>query len=282
MSKAARQLGYAQPSLSQQIRKLEAELGAALFGRIGRGLALTEAGERLLPWAEQALEAIERGRSEVLKVTTRGAQTVTIGTVPSVDAFLLPKVLREFGKVHPEIEVNMLERRTSDDFGDMLRDGELDLAIARVPEPHGDLDAITIAREPIVLLLPPGHWLQGRRRVPLRMLQQEPFVSFNRDVGLRSKLIELCADAGFVPKITFETGQLDILREMVLAGRGFAVLPRITVGERVPFVLIDSPHAVHEKRIWWKRTPGLSAAAAQFLEFIEHFARNRQKGPADP
>src|SRR5258708_7458486 len=132
-TRAAQRLYITQPSLSEQIRKLETELGSPLFQRLGRTLALTSAGEALRPHAERVLFEVEQARDRVQEVRGLRRGKLSIGVLPGPAARLLPRFLAEFGHRHPAVEVVLHDESVSADFEQMVHDGALDLAIVLLP-----------------------------------------------------------------------------------------------------------------------------------------------------
>ncbi len=268
ISQAARTLYLAQPSLSAQIRKLERELGSPLFARLGRRLALTPAGETFLPFAETVLATVREGKQQVKRTIALHAGRIRLGALPSIDAALLPKLLREFGALQPEIEVLVHEADVASQFETLVHRGDLDLAIKRLPCQREDLESRLLVREPIILFVPPGHRLASQTSVSVGALVGESFVTMKEGHGLRSHLFALCRAAGFEPRISFETAQLDSVREMVLAGRGLAMMPRMLATNAVPWLLLDSPDAYREIGVIWKPGRAFPPAAKIFLDFL--------------
>src|ERR1700716_4352625 len=139
-TKAAERLFITQPSLSEQIRKLETELGSPLFQRLGRRLTLTDAGEALLPHAQKVLFEVEQARARVQEVRGLRRGRLSVGVLPSAAARLLPQFLADFQRQHPGVEVALREENLSADFEQMVHDGVLDLAIIRLPKRRADLE----------------------------------------------------------------------------------------------------------------------------------------------
>lgn len=268
ISEAARTLYLTQPSLSAQIRKLERELGGPLFVRLGRTLSLTPAGIALIPYAEDVLRRVEQSKQEVRRTIALHTGRLILGAIPSFDAAVLPRVLREFGTLHPEIEVSIREADVASAFEGMILQGDLDLAIQLLPCRHKDLESALLVREPIVLFVPPDHPLAERTSVAIEDLEHEPFVTLREGHGLRKHLFSLCRAAGFQPKISFETTQLGSVREMVLSGRGLAMMPRMLVSESVPWLYLERPEAYREVGVIWRRGAELSLVAQTFLQFL--------------
>ncbi|TQM13421.1 LysR family transcriptional regulator [Pseudonocardia kunmingensis] len=266
MTRAATSLFLAQPTLSIQIRKLEQDVGAKLFERLARRVVLTAAGEAFLEHAEAALAEIAHARDRVAAVSGLREGRVTVGVLPSVGAYLLPGVLTAFREEHPGVAVRMVEHDVSRDFERLVQDGELDMAVTRLPATLAGLGCRTLVREPIVVLVPPGHPLQGRAGVALRELADENFVCMRGGYGLRDLADGLCDQAGFAPRVVIETGQLSIVHGMVRSGLGVALLPRLAATGAEHVVPVTDPDARRELGVVWRRTALESPPVAAFLE----------------
>lgn len=273
-TRAAEKLYLAQPSLSVQIRKLEQELGVRLFERLGRRAVPTRSGESFLVQAERVLAEVDvlLEQMEEIKDVRRGR--LALGVLPSVGTRLLPDVLRAYHQRHPGVEVVMLEQDldASAEFQRRVYQGELDLAVVRMPATLPSLRVQTLIREPMVALLPPGHRLAGQPCVHLAELAGEMFVALRSGGGLRVLMNEMCDQAGFTPEVSVETGQLSMIWSMVQAGMGVAVLPRLAAGEHASVVRIEDDFASRELGVVWRAAEPLSPPAAAFLKFLLKFA----------
>jgi DNA-binding transcriptional LysR family regulator len=271
MSAAARELYVSQPSVSQQIRALERELGASLMLRqVGRRLSLTEAGEEFLAEAERALAAADAGRARVRQVLARAGDPVKLGAVPSVDSTLLPKALDRFMSQFPSFRVVVLGPNVRE-VEAMVLSGELDVALTHFPPTAPGLSSRVLMFEELVLVGPPEHWAVRRRRIDLAQVRNEWFVSCTRGSELQERLLRLCAEAGFTPRIALEA-RYGALREMVLAGHGLGILPRLVVDEGLPSVPIASKLATRELYVVSKPRARLGAATTALLSVLESLA----------
>ena len=266
MTRAAASLFLAQPTLSIQIRKLEQEIGTKLFERLARNVVLTEAGTAFLEHAERALTELERGRERVEDVVGLRDGRVSLGVLPSVAAHLLPGVLAEFRAEHPGVTVNLVEHDVSREFEQLVQAGQLHMAVTRMPVTLAGLGARTLVREPIVVLVPPDHPLAGRPEVALHELADEGFVCMRSGYGLRELTDQLCAGAGFAPRVVIETGQLSIVHGMVRSGVGVALLPRLAAEGAEHAVPVSDPVARRELGVVWRRTALESPPVAAFLD----------------
>jgi DNA-binding transcriptional LysR family regulator len=223
-TRAAERVHVAQPGVSAQIRKLERELGHELFDRTSRSVRLTEVGAAVLPHARNALAAVEGARLAVDELTGLLRGHVAVGTVTSHDVDL-PGLLAAFHCDHPAVEITLTEA-TSDELVDGLRGGELDLAIVSIGRsvPPG-VDIQVLTDQPIVAAVHHDHELAVHAAVSLTTLRGRPLISLPRGTGLRARLDEACAAAGFTPRIAFEASDPVVLADLAAHGLGAAVLP---------------------------------------------------------
>ncbi|TNC20220.1 LysR family transcriptional regulator [Amycolatopsis alkalitolerans] len=272
-TRAAEKLYLAQPSLSVQIRKLEKELGVALFERLGRKVVLTTAGEAFLEHARPALFHLERAREEAVAVRNLHRGRLALGTLPSVGASLLPGVLAGYRGAHPEIELRLIEHTVSGEFERMVQVGELDLAIIRAPWSRPGVTGRVLVREPMVAMLPPGHRLASRETLDLAELAADDFVGMRPGSGLRTLLVSACHRHGFTPAVTVETEQLSVLCGMVGSGVGVSVVPRLVAAGYPITVPLGDPRDSRELAVVWRSAGPLAPAARALLDLLLAAAR---------
>ncbi|MBG6087257.1 LysR substrate-binding domain-containing protein [Actinomadura viridis] len=241
---AAEALRVAQPSLSKQIRALEAELGASLFSRARGNITLTPAGESLLPLAKRILADVDTARLEVQELAGLRRGRVRLGATPSLCAGLLADVLRRFHDTYPGIQL-LVEEGGSRDLVRELTRGSLDLALVILPL-SGDapLETTAILRENLVVASPapapgaPGTPAPGGMPLPRRSylriedLRDRPLVMFRSGYDLREATIGACRQAGFEPRFAVEGGEMDAVLRFVEVGLGIAVVPSMVLAGR--------------------------------------------------
>jgi DNA-binding transcriptional LysR family regulator len=264
-TRAAEKVHVAQPGVSAQIRRLERELGQELFDRSGRAVRLTEVGEAVLPYARAALAAVAGARQAVDELTGLLRGRVAIGMVTSHNVDL-PGLLADFNQDHPAVEITLREADSAD-LLDGLLSGSLDLAIVSVgaEAPEG-LALQVIDDQPLVAAVSHGHELARHRVLPLTALRDEPLISLPNGTGLRARLAEGCAAAGFAPRIAFEASDPVMLAQLAARGLGAAILPGGYVGglaDRLHAITIDPPALRGRLVLAWRAGgPGSPAGRA--------------------
>ncbi|MBZ4318521.1 LysR family transcriptional regulator [Streptomyces huiliensis] len=225
-TKAAAKLHVAQPGVSTQIRQLERELGQELLDRTGRTVRLTEVGAAVLTRARAALAALAAVRQAVDEHTGLLRGRVSVGMVASsAAAYDLPRLLADFHREHPAIEITLSES-TSDLLLTDLREGRFDAVAVSpsAPLPPG-IDSLTVADEPLVAAVAHDHPLAHRTSLRLAELRDEPLIVFHPSVGARHTVEDACSEAGFPPRIAFEASDPNLLADLAVRGLGVAVLP---------------------------------------------------------
>ncbi|MYQ75863.1 MULTISPECIES: LysR family transcriptional regulator [unclassified Streptomyces] len=228
-TRAAEEVHVSQPSLSQQIRALENELGAELFSRARGNITLTDAGEALLPLARRILADADTARHEVQELAQLRRGRVRLGATPSVCTGLLPEVLRAFHDLHPGIQL-LLEEGGSHDLVRELARGALDLALVVLPLPAASpaLTTVELLQEDLVVVSSAQRPRPGRvGRVRIADLEGEPLVMFRHGYDLRELTVAACRAEGFEPSFTVEGGEMDAVLGFVRAGLGIAVVPHM-------------------------------------------------------
>lgn len=276
-SRAADDLHVAQSALSQQVKKLEAELGIELLVRTTRSVDLTDAGQTALTRATRILSEVEGLTSEVdeLRGVLRG--TLVVGGMLPAGGIDLPAMLLRFKELHPDVDVE-LQEGTATEMVELLRGDEIDAAIAMLePEEIPDLlSSRRLGDEQLVLTMEPGDALAGRKRIRLAELRDRPFVSFRPGSAVRRVVDAALADAGVAAKPAFETNDLSMMRAVVARGLGVAVVPE-TVAEWGGPDLVWRPLSPALRRsvaFVWRRARHQPPPAAAFIEFVNDQTRD--------
>jgi len=234
----------AQPSLSQQILKLEAELGARLFDRLPRSAKLTVFGKAFLPKAERILRELEEAKTELLEMAGNEKGEVVVGIIPTIAAYLLPKLLRGFAARHPFITVKIVEDITPA-LLQRLHDGTIDMAIAALPIAGGELVTEELFEERFYAVLPATHRRASRASITLAELNREPFLLLKEGHCFRDSVIAACQQSKMTPSVVFESGQFATILAMVSAGMGVSAVPAMAVQPQpgCTFIPISGKHS---------------------------------------
>jgi LysR family transcriptional regulator, transcription activator of glutamate synthase operon len=227
-----------QSGVSRALARLESEVGTPLLQRSGRTVTPTPAGEVFRPYADGILRQLSDGLAAVAQFVSPDTGTVAIAFQQSLGSWLVPDLVRSFRDDHPDVRFSLTEVR--DELrGLPLGGGRTDLEVGtrrfrtgREATRPGDLAVWTrqIGREPLRLALPRDHRLAGHERIGLAEVAGEPFIGLRTTSALRELGDELCMRAGFRPAVVFEGDDLAIVRGLVAAGLGVAIVPAPRAG----------------------------------------------------
>ena len=269
-SRAAEYSHVSQPSLSQQILKLEAELGARLFDRLGRSVRLTDAGKSFLPRARAVLRELEAARGDVSESKDSVSGHISVGVIPTVAPYFLPPVLASFSRRFPEATVSIIEEITPV-LLERLRAGSLDVAILALPVRGHEFESLPLLTESFYAALQVRHRLARRKTIGLRDLRKEPFLLLRDGHCFRENAVAACDRARVSPQVVFESGQFSSLLGLVRAGIGVSLVPAMAVDRnhaQLRFVRISDPHATRTIGALTLRGRSLSRAHHAFLSAL--------------
>jgi DNA-binding transcriptional LysR family regulator len=264
-TRAAERLRIAQPAISQQIRRLESELGERLLHRDRRTVTLTPAGEAFLPHARAALAQVGHGQQAVAALRGLVTGHLRVGLVMPLPDRRVIRAIGAFGRKYPGIGLTLVEDET-DALLDGLAAGDLQAAFIGLgpgQDPPAGLEAILAAREPAVLAVHSRHPLAGRKSVRLSVIRDEPVVTLTRASRLRSILETACGQAGFAPRIVAETSDLSVVVQLVAEGIGVALMPRSGREDVNDVVAIPVTHPAIDRRIILVWRPDATPPAAR-------------------
>lgn len=270
-SRAAERCNVSQPSLSQQIMKLEAELGDRLLERSRREVRLTEAGRLFLPHAERAMSELGQARDKVNEARGVMRGRVALGAIPTVAPYYLPGMLSDFVVSSPEIQVDVTEARTSE-LARATQAGELDLALVSLPVAGQGLEAVELFSEELWLALPRRHALAKREaEVKICDLTEEPFMLLQDGHCLAGQSLEFCAMRGFSPKVSFRSAQMETIQAFVAAGMGVSMVPAMAKREGAGVTYRRLQGRSPSRRIGLIHAGGrpLTQAARALVEFVK-------------
>lgn len=282
-TKAARDLAIAQPSLSKRIRLLEEELGAALFYRMRGNVALTPAGEALLPWARRILSDLTVAGDEVRAITGLRVGRLSVGATPSITVAILPGALSGLRTAYPGLDLKLHEAGSRDLVRE-LDQGTLDIALVIQPVRQRSLVTVPLLREELVLAVTKDHALADRDAVPLSELRTQPLVMFREGYDLRETTLAACAAAGFEPRLAVEGGEMDGVLRMSAAGLGVAIVPSMVVtrGGALRAIRLVRPRLTRTIAFAYRKDRPPSRAARELMDRVTSLVSSRKWLDATP
>jgi DNA-binding transcriptional LysR family regulator len=267
---AAEKLGMAQPPLSQQIRNLENNLGYSLFDRTTRGVRLTRVGQFFVERARTMLAKVANDVEMARRLGSGQEGALTVGFAGSIMFTSLPKAIRLYRRMHPNVELRLREGATDEQMPFLL-DGTLDLGFLRDGEARDGLTIETILREPFVAVLPARHKLAGNPAISPAALKDEPFVLFARRMGTLAydRTVACCEAEGFRPNFVQDAPQWPTVLRLVAAGLGVSLAPACVARIATPGVVFKRVRSRH----WTSIDIGVKAkldnpAAEAFLTIV--------------
>ncbi|MFD1247699.1 LysR family transcriptional regulator [Nocardioides ginsengisoli] len=245
VSGAAAALHYGQPTISHHLRRLEAETGAVLLQRVGRGVRLTPEGERLARRGEEILGLLARAEAELAAATSLQSGRVRLAAFPSGAATLVPDAISLLATCHPGIELDLVEAEPPEAH-ELLRAGEIDLALTFAypgrPEPE-QITVVPVVDDPLYLVTPQGREPEG----PVDLADYAATGWIAGCERCRRELLSLCADAGFTPAIAFASDDYVAVQSLVASGLGVTVLPGLALRAHQHRDVVRRPLAAHRR-----------------------------------
>lgn len=241
-SRAAAKVRVAQPSLSQQIRKLEAEMGQPLFDRLPRSVVLTEAGRCLLEYARQILASIGDARRCVDELKGKIAGHVAVGAIPTIAPYVLPQLVVTFQKHYPDVTLHIVEDVTAG-ITQRIEAGELDVALASTCQQSPTLRREHLGNEPLLALVPEGHPLAKQTVVSFEDLKSQRFLLLHEMHCLSQQVHHLLESRRLLPEVALAGSQLSTIANMVAAGIGLSIVPQMMVNHQATPGCVSLPFA---------------------------------------
>ena len=223
-TRAAEKLNIAQPTLSQQIKILEDEVGIPLFDRIGKKISLTEAGKILLKHCQQVFFEIEQAQAALRDLNGLQRGKLTIGSLLTCTNYLLPPAIIKFKQLYPNIELSVLGLRAVDIKKGLL-ENELDLGITFLPSDEAEFESIPLFTEGLSLAIPVHHPLAKEKEMEMKSLEQISMILMPKSYYIRQLVDSYVKELGIELKPVMEMSTLDALTQMVEAGLGATILP---------------------------------------------------------
>jgi LysR family hydrogen peroxide-inducible transcriptional activator len=278
-SRAAEQCHVSQPSLSQQIQKLEEELGERLFDRGTRTTRLTVHGEAFLRRAVHILEEVDAAKREASEARELLRGTLAVGVLPTIAPYLLPEAVAEFTEKFPGVQLVVQEDTTARLLKDLLA-YEIHVALVSHPIQDARLEVRELFSEELLLALPPGHPLTRKRSIGPTDLDGERLIVMKEGHCLGDLVQRFCARHDTHPLISFRSSQLETVQALVTSGLGLSLVPAMAASERrerMPeYRSFAAPKPQRMIVAAWPRQHPLNRAADEFLRLLPKQPRSRK------
>ena len=239
-SRAAAREHVAQPSLSQQIQKLEAEMDQRLFDRLSRSVVVTEAGRCLLEYARKILVEIAEARRCLDDLKRDIAGRLTVGAIPTMAPYVLPELIGKFQTRYPKVDLEILED-TTESLALRLEDGTLDIAIMSSCQQSPTLELHPLGKEALLVLLPKQHRLAKKKKISWSDLKSEKFLLLHEVHCLSAQVCKLLATHNLRPELALRGAQLATIAQMVATGMGVSLVPQMMVEHDLPSGCVALP-----------------------------------------
>ncbi len=268
ITEAARALGLTQPALSRRIQLLEAEFGTPLLSRSQKGVELTELGRLVEAEGRSLLERYDHLKREVGAQLRLERGTVRLGGGATAVSFLLPQLIRDFRRAHPDIVFQVKEAGSREIAADVVAE-RLELGIVTLPASSTELEISPLRRDPIVLVGAKDHPLARRKRVRAAALNGLPLIGFEGDTAIRRLVDSALEKAGVQVEVVMELRSIQSILRMVALQLGLAFVSRLGVeaaGERVAVINVTGLKITRSLAVIRRRGRPLSIAAEAFLQ----------------
>jgi LysR family transcriptional regulator, transcription activator of glutamate synthase operon len=277
-TKASEELVLSQPALSRSISRLEEEVGIPLFERKSRGVALNRYGEIFLLHANKALAEIAEAKQEINDMIHPNQGTVFLAFIETLGFSFVPDLISKFRKIAPQVKFH-LSQDTTVNILELLDAGKIDIGFCSPQVTLEEIGSFPIVREELFLIVPISHPFAGRDQIDLAEAANEPFVLFKKETALHDVIETLCHEAGFNPKMSFESYEEQTIAGLVGVNFGVALVPRIhgLDKRKISIIRVSQPKCFREIKMVWRKNGYLSPVAAQFKDFVERDIRQSKR-----
>ncbi|WP_044338210.1 LysR family transcriptional regulator [Rossellomorea aquimaris] len=273
-TKTGEELGYAQSSVTTQIKKLEEYYRIKLFERVGRKMRLTQSGEELYYYVEKILSLLDEAEERISKESNlRG--TLRVGTVESLAAYFITPYIKQLKEKHPELKI-LLESGLCPNLKEGTLEGKFDVSILmdRYVE-HPELTTIPIRQEKLVMIAPPGHRLGSHQVMDLRELESETLILTEEGCSYRVLLEQLLKEENVQAKSVISFSSLEAIKQCVADDLGLAIIPEISVRKEIDNGKVIQLPFHHEKikvytQVVYQRKKWLTPPLTQLISSITH------------
>ncbi len=268
-TRAAEKLGIAQPSLSQQIKLLEHEIGTPLFDRIGKKTVITEAGEALLQHSRNVFHEISQAHEAISGLQGLNRGSLKIGALLTVVNYLLPPTVITFNQNYPNIKLSVLGMRTGDIYEGLLQN-ELDIGIVGLPVDHAELQIIPLYKQKLALAVSIDSPLANLPTASLHLLKEAASILLPGNYFIRQLIDDHCRRLDFTPQPVIEMTTMESILNMVSKGIGITILPcsylQYVANPHIRIIPVEAPELTIQIGAVYRKDRHMSAACRVFID----------------
>jgi DNA-binding transcriptional LysR family regulator len=270
-TKASHTLHLSQPTLSKMVKSLEDELEVQILDRSAKQIELTDAGEIVLHQGEKVMEILNDLSNHLYDMVHLKKGKIKIGLPPLIGILFFPKIIKGFQDKYPDITIELIEQGANK-VRQRTEDGEIDFGVVMMPVDEEEFDIIPFASEELMLYMSSSHALADQPALSLENVKDEPMILFSEDFTLHDRIIQECKDAGFSPKVAYESSQWDFISDMVEHNLGITFFPESImrkINEDSIKAVPISPSIPWNIGIILKKGKYMSFATKAFIEYLQ-------------
>ncbi len=271
-SEAADRVHVSQPALSQQIKKLEEELGSPLVERMGKRVKLTESGEKFLPEVMNVLDSVRSATESIDGDKDSLNGSLRLGIIPTIAPYFLPSMMEKLNLDPNSLDIHIEEQQT-DTLIEQLKMGEVDHLLLSPPIPEDGLITNTVGNEPFQLAVADDDSLADRRSISLDEITQEPVLLLEKGHCLRDQSLSFCERQNVQPNVVFQGSTLHSILKLVETGYGYTFVPRMVAESRqngsVTFVSFKEPRPHRDIVLVRRKSTRLTQLDETIYEIVE-------------
>jgi LysR family hydrogen peroxide-inducible transcriptional activator len=273
ISRAAERCHVSQPSLSQQLKKLEDELGVLVFDRLGRGIVPTDAGRALLPRARRILAEIRDIEQHLRHEAEEGPGPLIVGAIPTIAPYLLPRAIEQVRNERPDCEISIREGLT-EELVEALVDNAIDCALTSTPIDHEQIQLEVLGSEELLVVTSASHALgDGSETVGIEALRGRPTVTLEEMHCLGQQIQGFCASRNLAPRIVCTATQLATIFELVNLGLGLSIVPEMAAAGRpkggLRYLHLKQHRPQRQIAVAWRRDRSRPKAAERLVAAVK-------------
>lgn len=282
-TKSAARLGYVQSSITAQIKQLEDELGVRLFERIGKTVALTYSGKKLVPYAVQILE-MAKNMKAAISVSPEPSGTLTIGAAESLTIYRLPELFRQYRVLYPKVDLN-LKLLGCTEFLPSLLNGTIDIAFAvGIRNEASYIKEAVLLPEPVAVLASPTHPLTQKEAILPEDFENQALILTGDGCTYRSSFLGLLNRYNISPRIALETDSIQAIKQAAISGLGICVLPRVAVKDELSSGSLSTLNMDTESfkivsQLFYHKDKWLSPALTAFINLSREILKGTPESP---